>query len=223
MALNENFEQDGASDRNQSPPPPVTSSTEQYTAVGPSPKKSNKGKIIGIVAACIVLIAIIGGVVSFNNAEAEKRAQAEAKQKAEDYYSTAKQFGWKVLSSAVVLEDVGNEISAQWKAYIGSSGSTLEDYISKAQKTKADDILKAKALNTEVTAMYSTLMKVPDTNNPEMTSIKAAADKLYSSYQDIYSCVINPTGNYSTWTSEFSKTDSGIVKEYDKYKVVAGQ
>ena len=55
-------------------------------------------------------------------------------------------------------------------------------------------------------------------DNSELQDIKQAAKELYETYQDMYSCVIDVSGNYINFKSDLKDVDDQLVKKYKALK-----
>lgn len=195
----------------------TTPAIEAFNAMVTKKKKSKKA--ISIIAGILVIFAIIGGFVA-NNIIQEKKAAEEARllaEAVEEYKDNAYDFYLKVLSSGSTMEDIGNEIQKSWKAYVNSSYYNGKRYysvdsaVSAAQTYMYSDISSVKSANSSIEALYKELLVIPDTNDQVLVELKNVVKETYEAYKDMYDCVIDPSGNYNSWTSEFGNTDSELA------------
>lgn len=178
-------------------------------------KKKKKSKVLPIILAIIVAIVAIGGYFTYTIIQEKNMAEA-----VEQYKEDANSFYIKVLASGSTMEGIGNEIQTAWRKYINSSYGTyyngeyiysIDSAVQAAQKYKASDISTVKTSNSSIESLYKDLLVVPDTDNQELMEIKDAVKEAYDAYKDMYDCVISPSGNYTSWTSEFSSVDSEMA------------
>lgn len=195
----------------------ATPAIEAFNATVTKKKKSKKA--IPIIAGILVVLAVIGGFIA-NNIIQEKKAAEEARilaEAVEDYKETAYTFYTKVLSSGGTMEDIGNEIQKSWKAYVNSSYYNGERYYSvdsavlAAQLYVYDDISAVESDNSTIESLYKELLVVPDTSDQVLLEIKTIVKQTYDAYKEMYDCVIDPSGSYLSWTSEFGDTDSELA------------
>lgn len=175
-------------------------------------KKKKKSKVLPIVLAIVFAIVAIGGY--FTYAIIQEKNLAEA---VEQYKEDANTFYIKVLTSGTTMEDIGNEIQTSWRAYVNSSrynGSryySVDSAIEAARTYKYSDISTVRTSNSTIETLYKDLLVIPDKDDQELLEIKEAVKEVYDAYKDMYDCVITPSGNYNSWTSEFSSVDSELA------------
>lgn len=192
----------------------VNAAISQFNARIDKQKKKNKTLPI-ILAVVLAVFAIFGGMIV-----KEKKAEKSEKQRQEAaaaYIQDATSFYLKVLSSGGTMEDIGNEINKAWSAYVNSRSYngkryySVDNAISAALSHESSNVSTVKKSNSSIESLYKGLLTVPDTGNQELLEIKAAVKETYKAYQDMYDCVITPSGNYNTWTSEFHNVDSDLA------------
>jgi len=187
-------------------------------------KKKKKKKALPIILAVVLIIAAVGGIFAYKTIENKKAEEAAAKLAAdvEEYESSASAFYVAVAASGSNMETIGNAIQSAWRKYINSSYGTyyngtyiysVDSAVQAAQSEQSSKISSVRSADSTIASLYKTLLTVPDTSNQELQEIKDAAKDVYEAYQDMYDCVISPSGNYSSWTSEFGSTDSALAKE----------
>lgn len=206
--------------RKETVTPEINPAIAQYNSTVAAPKnKKNKKIIISVVAGVLAVLAIIIGVL-VNNSIQEQKAAEEARllaEAVEEYKDNAYDFYLKVLSSGSTMEDIGNEIQKSWKAYVNSSYYNGKRYysvdsaVSAAQTYMYSDISSVKSANSSIEALYKELLVIPDTNDQVLIELKNVVKETYEAYKDMYDCVIDPSGNYTSWTSEFGNTDSELA------------
>ena len=192
---------------------PVSEAINQFNSTIVNQKK--KKKKLPIILAVIMLIVSVGGFVGFSIVQQQKLEQAIT-----EYKADVKSFYTKVLSSGTEMEKIGNSIQESWRKYISSSYGTyyygeyvysVDSAVEAAQSHMSSNILAVKAANPGIESLYSKLLVIPDSDNRELIEIKAAVRDVYDAYNDMYDCVITPSGNYNTWTSEFADVDSELA------------
>ena len=182
-------------------------------------KQKKKSKALPIILAIALAVAAIFGGITYSVIQ-EKKAEEAEKQRQEaiaDYKEDALVFYSKVLSSGGTMEDIGNEIQTAWKAYVkstyyyGKRYYSVDSAVAAAQAREASNITKVKNDNSSIETLYRKLLTVPDTSNQELVEIKNVVKAVYQAYVDMYDCVISPSGNYTSWTSEFGDVDSELA------------
>lgn len=181
-------------------------------------KKSSIKIIIIAIISVIVIAGIITGIIIKSNKEKEQLERS-----IETYKLKAYSFGFETLSSLANIETVGNDVKTYWHDYIYESKySSIDDAVDKALEKNSELIDKINDEKREIEKDYKSLLKVPDENDSELNEIKQAVKDLYNDYYDFYDVVITPTGNYTTFTSDFSRLDSSGVKKYNNLKSLLG-
>ena len=197
----------------------VNAAINQFNANIDNSKKKKNILLPIILAIALVVTAIFGGV-GYSIVQEKKAEEAEQQRQAAAaaYIEDAKNFYLAVLASGSVMEDIGNEIQTSWKAYVtskyynGRRYYSVDSAVAAAISYKSADVTKVKNAKSDIESQYRDLLSVPDTSNQELMEIKAAVKETYDAYQEMYECVIDPSGNYNTWTSEFSRTDSALAE-----------
>lgn len=175
-------------------------------------KKKKKSKVLPIVLAIVFAIVAIGGYFTYTIIQEKNLAEA-----VEQYKEDANTFYIKVLASGSTMEDIGNEIKTSWRAYVNRSRYnglryySVDSAIEAAQTYKYSDISTVKTSNSTIETLYKDLLVIPDKDDQELLEIKEAVKEAYDAYKDMYDCVITPSGNYNSWTSEFSSVDSELA------------
>lgn len=207
------IDSDAAPSENAAVPPEMDSDA-------PVPTKTMTGKRKAIIAGVCIVIACVIGVVSFNMA---------AGNALEEYRSHVKELEVEVLASSANLEGIGNAINSSWHEYVfgskrynGETLTSIDDAVETAQAEQSANITKAKTQSASIDALYSKVKIAPDSNDKEIAAIVADAKQFYSAYQDFYDTVIDVSGNYSTWSKNFSDTDSAVSKAYKQLKIDLG-
>lgn len=187
----------------------ATSSIEQFnqSIINNGNKANMKKKILSIIGVVLLVAATISYFI-FQS------------MRASEYKENAKTFCTTVLSSAVNLEAIGNEIQTEWHDYIYDRWSiynSVDDAVAGALSNKSDEISKAKTEKVIIDDLYSKLKK-PVNRTEEIEEICDAVKVLYDEYKDFYDGVTNPSGNYNSFKSEFEKWDNSTVDAYKDLK-----
>ena len=164
--------------------------------------------MIGIIAAVLVVVIVAVAIIS-----------NIVKQRAiEQYKSDAKAFYSAVLESGSTMEDIGNEIDDAWYSYIydyrynGYYYYSIESAVSAAQSYMSSEIATVKSDDSRIQSLYNKLANAPDDS---LRYIEDAVYDVYNAYESMYDCVIDPSGNYRTWSSEFSDCDGELADALD--------
>lgn len=186
---------------------------------------NKKGNIINkktIIIAISVLVLLVIGFVIKGNIDEKNKIQ-ELKQSTQEYKDKAFTFSFEVLSSLADIESVGNDVKTYWYDYIyNDKYSSIDDAVDKALEDNKDKVTTIKNNKETIEKDYKFLLKVPDESNSELLEIQKAVKDLYNDYYDFYDVVITPTGNYNSFTSDFSSLDSSGVKKYNYLNSLLG-
>ena len=182
-------------------------------------KKKKKSKALPIILAIVLAVAAVFGGITYSIVQEKRAEEAERQRQAaiDAYIEDAQSFYIKVLSSGSTMEDTGNEIKTAWTAYVnskyynGKKYYSVDSAIAAAQSVEKSNITKVKNAHSSIESLYKKLLTVPDASNQELTEIKNAVKAAYKAYQDMYDCVITPSGNYNSWTAEFKDVDSDLA------------
>ena len=170
-------------------------------------KKKKKGKLLPILLAVGLVVAGIIGYVAYATIQA---------QKVENYIATAEVFREEILNSGAKMESIGNEIQKAWRSYVydtrynGRYYYSINSAVSAAQSYMSSEITKVKSNHSYIISLYNQLSEVPGKDS-YLIDIRTAVRAAYNDYMDMYDCVMDPSGSYSSWTSEFSKVDSALA------------
>ncbi len=169
--------------------------------------KKTKTKTILIVVAIAVVVILIVSYFSY-----QKHVESE-------YIKNAKTFCTTTLSAAANLEEIGNSVKEEWYSYVQNSRrskySSVDDAVEGGLSKKSTEVSNAKKSKTEIDSLYSKLKKGVGKSD-EIAEIREAVGDLYYEYCDMYDCVVSPTGNYNSFTSELKSVDDSTVSAYKK-------
>jgi DNA-directed RNA polymerase subunit M/transcription elongation factor TFIIS len=185
-------------------------------------KNRTKNIIIIAIVSVLVIVGLVIGIIIKNNND-KQRAKEELEQAVEKYKSDAYSFGYETLSSLADIESVGNDVKSYWYDYIYEDKySSINDAVDKALEKNSELIETINDEKKSIEKDYKVLLNVPDENNSELNEIKDAVKDLYNDYYDFYDVVITPTGNYTSFTSDFSRLDSSGLKKYNTLNTLLG-
>ena len=181
-------------------------------------KKKKHVKSIVIVLSVLLLI---GGLSSFIIGRVV--AGQKKKQAVEAYLSTAKEFYADCVTSGKLMEDIGNEIQSAWYTYVNSryayyNGKRLydpDDAVEAAHDAQQGNILYVKSTATSIQKKLNELLDVPDENNKALLDVRDAVKQTYRAYLELFESVISPSGNYSSWKSDFQSNDKSLANALD--------
>lgn len=175
-------------------------------------KKKKKSKVLPIVLAIVLLVVGVGGYFTYSTIQEKNKEEAIA-----TYVSNAKTFCSDILTAGGKMETIGNKIQSNWHTYIYDNGyyykiyDSIEDAVYSAQKDQSSNISAVESSKSEIESLYSKLLKVP--NGSDLDEVKSAVQDLYNAYTDMYDCVMDVTGNYSQYTSNFGDCDNAVSKK----------
>lgn len=192
---------------------------EAASAVAVRPKKK-VGLICLIVAAAVLIVGSIAGYFIYQNIQEKKREEAIA-----TYRQDAKTFCDDMLLTGTQMEDVGNALLDYWGTYVsgtryynGHYMGDVNDAVLAAQTEQSATISQLQNDAAKREQQYKKLLKLPVEDNSELQEIKQAAKELYETYQDMYSCVIDVSGNYINFKSDLKDVDDQLVRKYKALK-----
>lgn len=178
-------------------------------------KRKRKSKVLPVVLTIILIIAGIGGYFTYYSIQSKNREE-----KIKAYLDDAKSFYSSVIISGSNMETVGNAIQSAWKKYINSSSYgayyngeyiySVDSAVEAAQNEQSGKISSVRSGDSSIASTYKSLLTIPETENQELQEIKDTVKDVYDAYKNMYDCVITPSGNYSSWTSDFSDADSKL-------------
>ncbi len=143
------------------------------------------------------------------------KQEKEKEEKLQSYLDTTVNFAAAVLNDAVLLETIGNELKAEWYAFIWESKySEIDDVTEAVAESQKENIESVMSNKSNIDSMWASLMTVPE--DCELESIKSSVDELYDAYMDMYNCVLNGGLNYEQYTEKFTDSDNNVVKAITK-------
>lgn len=171
-------------------------------------KKGKKKIVIPVILAIVAVIAIgIGAFIAILNRE----------KAIEDYMENASTFYSVVLSDAAKLENVGNDETSYWRAYIyDDKYSSIESAVLAAQIDNADTIDKLEFNYDRIVLLYKKLIDLPRNPSSELEELKDAVKDAYDAYVNFYDTVMNVSGSYKSFSESFSDTDDEMSRAIKK-------
>lgn len=179
-------------------------------------KKKKKFIILPIVLVLVLAAAGVGGYFIYSNIQQKKKEEAIA-----EYRKDAEEFCMKVASSGSNMEKIGNAIQSAWSAYISNSRygtryngtyiNSVDSAVAAAQDEQSSVISSVRSNDSTIQSLYKDLLVLPDTEDQELQEIKDAVKDTYKAYQDMYDVIINVSGNFLSFKSDFGDTDSELA------------
>lgn len=148
-------------------------------------------------------------------AEESSRIMAEAKASLrKNYINIANTFDNLLLLTASELEDIGNTILTNWHNFVYNDAFySIEAAVEAAQEEKASEIAQAKIYKEELDSLYAQFIKISD-YDADLAAVRDAVVQLYDAYVDLYHCVINVSGSYTSYSDEFSDCDTAVYEKH---------
>lgn len=179
-------------------------------------KKKKIRIVLPILLVIVLAVAGVGGYVVYSNIQQKKMEEAIAA-----YKQDAKDFCMDVAEAGSDMEKIGNAIQSAWGAYISNSRygtryngtyvNSVDSAVAAAQDEQSTVISRVRSNNSKIQSQYKSLLVLPDTEDQELQEIKDAVKELYKAYEDMYDVIINVSGNYLSFKSDFGDTDSDLA------------
>ena len=126
--------------------------------------------------------------------------------KINQYKESAAEFYSEVLDSGIDMEKVGN---------------------AKRNHYDIDDVLReydrAQFHKDFIERNYKDLQDIPVPDSEELITIRSAIGEVYKAYKEMYSIVIDSSGSYYSFSSDFSRTDSNLSKALKRLDDLVGE
>ena len=217
------FQSEGRTDDLQGPAPTTTKAPQQVEVTKVSVKVSKKVKILIVLA----ILLIIGGVAGFFIVR--NILDNKSQQEYMDNMTTASS---KMLAGAAKAESTGGMIHDVWYNTIHEVDDKKTDKYTKSGKKFNDDFNTSLALymisdeytkaskeikdnQNEVQNLMKELINPPEKYKEAYNALK----NYYDAYLKLTNCAINPTGNLSSYTSEFNNADTATLNCYNAMKM----
>ncbi len=196
----------------------VRAAISEFNASVTKGQKKSK-KTIAIVLSVLLVVLTVGGIITGHVIASQKKKQA-----IETYLSAASDFYLDCLEVGKYLEEIGNEIHSAWYKYVSSSypyynGKRLydpDDAIEAAHNAQKTNVAAVKLSSNAIQSQFNKLLQVPDEKNQALLSVRDAVKQTYRTYLDLFEKVISPSGNYSSWNSDFQNSDTRMANALDQ-------
>jgi RNA polymerase subunit RPABC4/transcription elongation factor Spt4 len=137
-----------------------------------------------------------------------------------EYMVDAYEFNGEIIAAGSNLEAIGNEVLNNWHSYVYDYYSiydSVDNAISMALIMKSGEVSRAKDDKTKIDNLYSVLRIVPY-EDPELNEIRNCIKEEYDAYIDFYQHIISPSGNYNSFSADFSSLDGDLVSKFNELK-----
>lgn len=192
--------------------------TPGYTPSESKPKKNPKAKIaVFSVIGVIVLAIIIGSGVSSSRAKA-----------VEKWLDTAQDFVDLYYSCGSNLEDVGTDIGEYWSKYINTYGTKVyynghyfydvDDAVGYALSDNSSTVNTIETQWSQLQKYYAQLKSRPSGNSSKVNEVWNEVQDAYDAMEEMYDCIINVSGNYGSYKTEYNRCDTAVANEYKELK-----
>ena len=178
-------------------------------------KKKKKSKVVPIVIAAVLAIAVAVGAFVSNTMGAKKAEEAK-----KEYIQNVKAFLALSLTAGANLEDISDTVQRYWHEHIydDKHGSSIDSAILYALIDKSEEINQAEEYDGQMKALYSNIKNVPnglaEEDADEIEELRDAAKDLYNIYTDFYSLATDPSGSYNTYSEDNNDTTDEFLSCY---------
>ena len=178
-------------------------------------KKKKKSKVVPIVIAAVLAIAVAVGAFVSNTMGAKKAEEAK-----KEYIQNVEAFLALSLTAGANLEDISDTVQRYWHEYIydDKHGSSIDSAILSALIDKSEEITQAEEYDGQMKALYSKIKNVPnglaEEDADEIEELRDAAKDLYNIYTDFYSLATDPSGSYNTYSEDNNDTTDEFLSCY---------
>ena len=178
-------------------------------------KKKKKSKVVPIVIAAVLAIAVAVGAFVSNTMGAKKAEEAK-----KEYIQNVKAFLALSLTAGANLEDISDTVQRYWHEHIydDKHGSSIDSAILYALIDKSEEINQAEEYDGQMKALYSKIKNVPnglaEEDADEIEELRDAAKDLYNIYTDFYSLATDPSGSYNTYSEDNNDTTDEFLSCY---------
>jgi len=136
------------------------------------------------------------------------------------YIDSAVSLANDIRDSLINAETVGVDIGDYWYDYIyNDKYDSIDNAVATAQ---SDNIILIELLKLEknkIDTNYKSLLENYD-EELKLASLSDSLEELYDSYYRLYNIVINPSGNYMSFVSNYKEADNGAAEDYNKVKLL---
>lgn len=233
--------EEGSKDNEKPVPPEAADTASKSESDKPKDAKKvpdkKKRLIIGVVCAVVAVVVAIAGINAANKAAEEKAAEEAAEEAAaeeaakeqaeKDYKSSYKTAAMHLLQYCTTVEDAGNLTLNLWHdAIFHSSSDTTSKYVDGAEDfnaalqnlyADADFQKKIQTIKSNRDSAAAEIKKLSDYPEGYETQYSSLKD-FYDEYMKFSSMVVDPSGSYSTYSSEFQTADTDCVNKFDSVR-----
>ena len=180
-------------------------------------KKLNRKKIVII---CIIsLVLLIGGCVSIITIKNNNTKQQEQQEKlVQEYDSLIVKTGAEIYVNGVLAQYYSSGIASAWydcieNRYCSNFSNSIKVYMTQNEKA----LTSLKDNTTEIEKSMQKLKSVPSNDYQD------AYEKIvefYGYYSKLVNCATNPSGNYTTYISNYNNYSSDFKSAYNQLIVL---
>lgn len=181
--------------------------------------KKHKVPVIVVGALAIVALVIILALVGMGNAAAAKH---------QAYVDNLNKVYSEMLSGASESEKMGGEVHDIWYSAIWKDHETWDSSIEKYHSDDFNAALKKYFNDTEtlkkevsIASHTSAIDEAMQEMQDPPDDLKNACDAMndaYKEYKTLSELATNPTGNLTTFTSQFNQADTNVASELSAFK-----
>ena len=181
--------------------------------------KKHKVPVIIVGALVLVALVIILVLVGMGNAAAAKH---------QAYVDNLNKVYSEMLSGASESEKMGGEVHDIWYSAIWKDDETWDSSIEKYHSDDFNAALKKYFNDTETlkkevsiashTSAIDEAMKEMQDPPDDLKNACDAMNDAYKEYKTLSELATNPTGNLTTFTSQFNQADTNVASELSAFK-----
>lgn len=181
--------------------------------------KKHKVPVIIVGVLALVVLIIICVLVGMSNAAAAKH---------QAYVDNLNKVYSEMLSGASESEKMGGEVHDIWYSAIWKDDETWDSNIEKYHSDDFNAALKKYFNDTETlkkevsiashTSAIDEAMKEMQDPPEDLKNACDAMNDAYKEYKTLSELATNPTGNLTTYTSQFNQADTNVASELSAFK-----
>lgn len=181
--------------------------------------KKHKVPVIIVGVLALVVLTIICVLVGMSNAAAAKH---------QAYVDNLNKVYSEMLSGASESEKMGGEVHDIWYSAIWKDDETWDSNIEKYHSDDFNAALKKYFNDTETlkkevsiashTSAIDEAMKEMQDPPEDLKNVCDAMNDAYKEYKTLSELATNPTGNLTTYTSQFNQADTSVASELSAFK-----
>ena len=180
-------------------------------------KRQNKGNIALVLSLSIgipiVLALLIIPIVINSNKQNEERKKELANK---SYYAKVSDFNIAYLTNCAAFEGIVNDIKSYGHDSIGENkyNGDINEAIAQALADNEEVIGQVKDNKSKMSKYYNDIM-YSDCYSIYCEDIEKNVKEAYSTYLEFYDLAVSPSGNFNTYSDNFSKIDAESIKYYN--------